>query len=105
MISAKNLRPLGGMVLLERLSGDATTKGGIVIPESARSSVLARVVATGPGHYLGAASSRRRESLLAKGQTVLIPEWESRALFRFTEEGRELGLVDEDDVSAILEEG
>lgn len=45
-----SIRPLGDYVLLERLEAETTTKGGIVIPDSAKeTSQQAKVVAVGTG--------------------------------------------------------
>lgn len=118
MIRPSKIRPMRGVVLLERLAGDERTKGGILIPETARDSVLCVVVAVGPGHYLSETSARRREPMLKKGDRVLVPKWGERALLEFRYragegdapedlafDGKELALVDEDDVSGVVEGG
>lgn len=47
------LKPLGSRVLLQRLEPEATMKGGIILPDSAKKKQeRARVVAVGPGKKL-----------------------------------------------------
>ena len=84
-MSNVNLRPLGDRVLVKRLEAEEKTKGGIIIPDSAKEKPLeGEVVAVGP-----AARSENGDIVpleLKKGDRVLFGKWS----------GTEVKLDDED---------
>jgi chaperonin GroES len=84
-MSVVNLRPLGDRVLVKRLEAEEKTKGGIIIPDSAKEKPLeGEVVAVGPG---GRGDNGQVVPLeLKKGDRVLFGKWS----------GTEVKLDDED---------
>ena len=96
--SSLKIRPLGEKVLLKRLEAEETTKGGIVLPDTAKEKPQkGKVLAVGDGKLLD--DGTRAKFQVAKGDTVLF------ASFGGTEikvEGEEYMLMDESDILAIL---
>ena len=95
---APKIRPLGEKVLISRLEAEETTKGGIVLPDSAKEKPQkGKILAVGEGKLLD--DGTRAKFQVAKGDTVLF------ASFAGTEikvSGTEYVLMDESDVLAIL---
>ena len=86
------VRPLNDRVLVKRVASESKTKGGIIIPETAKEKPLEGVVvAVGPGAVRPDGS--RRESLLRAGQRVLFGRYD----------GTEVKIADEEHL--ILREG
>ena len=76
MERASQFRPLADRVLLRKLEPEATTKGGLVIPESAQGkerASRAEVVAVGPGAKLE--SGVVLPCTLKHGDEVLVAKW------------------------------
>ena len=71
---APKIRPLGEKVLLKRLEAEETTKGGIVLPDTAKEKPQkGTVLALGDGRMLEDGS--RAEFQVAKGDTVLFSSY------------------------------
>ncbi|MFT3925241.1 MAG: co-chaperone GroES [Myxococcales bacterium] len=69
------VRPLNDRVLVKRVASESKTKGGIIIPETAKEKPLEGVVvAVGPGAVRRDGS--RRELLLRAGQRVLFGRYD-----------------------------
>lgn len=84
-MSVANLRPLGDRVLVKRLEAEEKTKGGIIIPDSAKEKPLeGEIVAVGPGARGDNGQIVPLE--LKKGDRVLFGKWS----------GTEVKLDDED---------
>ena len=93
------IRPLRDNVLLKRTEGEEKTKGGIVLPETAKEKpVEAEVVAVGPGKRTD--EGRIIEPSVKKGDRVLFAKWAGTEI----EMGGEKHLiVREDEILAVIE--
>ena len=93
------VRPLGEKVLIRRLEAEETTRGGIVLPDTAKEKPQkGKVLALGEGKLLDDGS--RAKFQVKVGDTVLF------ASFAGTEiklQGEDLMLMDESDILAILD--
>lgn len=94
-----NVRPLGEKVLIKRLEAEQKTKGGIVIPDSAKEKPQkGTVLAIGDGRMLK--DGTRAKPQVAKGDKVLFSSYAGTEI---KIDGEELMLMDESDILAILE--
>lgn len=97
--SKKHIRPLGNRVLLKR-SEATSTKGGIILPDSAKEKPQqGTVIAVGPG-------KRDKNGTLAsmnvkEGQTVLFSSYAGSEVK--ADDGQEYLVVSESDILAIIE--
>jgi chaperonin GroES len=95
---AIKLRPLGDRVLVRRIDSEEKTKGGIIIPDSAKEKPLeGEVVAIGPGRVLDNGQS--------KPMCVKVSDRVLFAKYAETEvklEGQSFLLLREDDILGIL---
>jgi chaperonin GroES len=96
--AAPKIRPLGGKVLIQRLEAEEKTKGGIVLPDTAKEKPQkGTVLSVGDGQLLD--DGTRATFQVKKGDRVLF------ASFGGTEikyEGEEYLLMDESDILAVL---
>jgi chaperonin GroES len=95
-----NLKPLNDYILIEPLKEDEVTKGGIVIPETAREerAIKGKVIAVGPGKLN---DKGERVSLNVKeGQVVIFKKY---APDEVKIDDKEYYFVREDDILAIVE--
>jgi len=92
------IRPLGDKILVDRLEADAKTKGGIILPDSAKEKPKeGRVLALGDGRLLD--DGTRVKFTVKEGDRIIF------ASFAGTEikhDGKELLLLSEEDVLAIV---
>ncbi len=93
-----NIRPLNDRILVKRLEAESKTKGGIVLPETAKEKPKkGEVIAVGPGKVL---ENGKRQSLeLKKGDKIIF---ESYAGTEIKIEDEEYLLMKEDDVLGII---
>ena len=96
---ASKVRPLHNRIIVQRIKDEEKTKGGIIIPDSAKEKPTeGKVIAAGPG--------RRDEKghLIAmdvkKGDRVLFSKYSGNEV---NLDGEEHLIISEDDVLAILE--
>ena len=93
------IRPLGDKVIVERLEADAVTAGGIVLPGSAQEKPKrGTIVSVGDGKQLDDGS--RGEMTVKKGQQVLFTSYAGTEV---KVGGKELLIMDESDILAIVE--
>ncbi len=93
------IHPLHDRVLLKRLAKTDKSKGGIIIPDSAKEKSLeARVVAVGKGKVL--ANGKIAEPKVKPKDRVLIEKWSGSEIKL---EGEEHVIVREDEILAILD--
>ena len=94
-----HIKPLNDRILVKRLEAEEKTKGGIVLPETAKEKPKeGEVIAVGPGKML---ENGKRQSLeLKKGDKIIF---ESYAGTEIKVEGKEYLLLKEDDVLGIIE--
>ena len=94
-----NIRPLHDRLLVKRRQEDATTAGGIVIPDSAAEKpIRGQVVAVGNGKVLGDGSVRKLD--LTKGDQVLFGKYSGTEV---KVDGDELLMLREEDIMAVFE--
>ena len=93
-----NIRPLGEKVLIRRLEADQMTKGGIVLPDSAKEKPQrGTVLALGDGKLLDDGS--RGDFQVAAGDTVLFASYGGTEI---KIDRQEYLLMDESDILAII---
>jgi len=96
--AAPKIRPLGGKVLVKRLEAEEVTRGGIVLPDSAKEKPQkGTVLALGDGKLLDDGS--RADFQVKKGQKVLFTSYAGTEI---KIDGEEYMLMDESDILAIL---
>jgi chaperonin GroES len=93
------IKPLNDRVLVKRIEETQVTKGGIVIPDTAKEKPMeGRVIAVGPGKMSDAGN---RMSLQAKeGDRILFGKYSGTEI---KVEGEEYLMMREDDILAIVE--
>jgi len=93
------IRPLHDRVLVKRLESEEKTKGGIIIPDSAKEKPLeGKVVAAGPGKR---DDSGRVHSLdVKKGDKILFGKYAGTEI---KIEGEEMVIVREEDILGVIE--
>ncbi len=93
------IRPLHDRVLVKRLDEEEKTKGGIIIPDSAKEKPQeGKVIAAGGGKVTEDGKTVALE--VQKGDRVLFSKYAGTEV---TLEGEEHLIIREDDVLAILE--
>jgi len=95
-----NLKPLNDYILIEPLKEDEVTKGGIVIPETAREerAIKGKVIAVGPGKLND--KGERLSLNVKEGQVVIFKKY---APDEVKIDDKEYYFVREDDILAIVE--
>ncbi len=93
-------RPLHDRVAVKRVEEEQKTKGGIIIPDTAKEKPQeGTVLAAGPGRIL---DDGKRESMdVQEGQKVLYAKY---AGTEFKVDGEELLIVSQKDILAIVED-
>ena len=93
------IRPLGDHVLVKRIKEEEKTRGGIIIPDTAKEKPTeAEVVAVGNGKDLK--DGKRRAVSVKAGYFVLFGKYSGTEL-KF--DGQEMVMIEEDDILAIVE--
>lgn len=94
-------RPLHDRILVRRVQSDERTKGGIIIPDTAKEKPQeGEVIATGPG-----ARNDQGEVValdVKKGDRVLFGKWSGTEI---SIDGEDLLIMKESDVMGILDTG
>ena len=94
-----NLKPLHDRVLVERVSSEDKTKGGIIIPDTAQEKPM-------EGKVLAAGSGARNENGqvvaldVKKGDRILFGKWSGTEV---KIDGKELLIIKESDIMGIIE--
>lgn len=92
------LVPLGDKIVIERLDAEEKTKGGIILPESAKEKPKqGKVISVGSGKLLD--SGERSQLSVKAGDVVLFANYAGTEI---KIEGKELLVMSEDDVLAIV---
>ncbi len=98
MTKAK-IRPLGQNVLVRRLEAEEKTKGGIVLPDTAKEKPKeGEVIAVGEGEVQK--DGKHKAFQVKSGDRVLFS---SDAVTDGTLEGDELLIISEDDILGVVE--
>lgn len=94
-----NIRPLNDKIVVKRLEAEEMTKGGIVLPDSAKEKPKeGRVISVGLGKLL---KDGKRAEFTVKADDRVI--FSSYAGTEIKLEGEEFLILSEDDVLAIVE--
>ena len=94
-----DLKPLGDRVVVKALEAESKTKGGIVLPDSAKEKPQeGKVVAVGRGKTLESGAIQTME--VKVGDKVLYGKYSGNIIT--TKEGEELLEMREDDIIAII---
>jgi chaperonin GroES len=94
-----NIQPLGDRVVLKQLDAETKTKGGIVIPDSAKEKPQeGKIVAVGKGKVLENGTLQPLE--VKVGDKVLYGKYSGNEIT--TKEGEELLIMKEEDILAII---
>ena len=92
------LKPLYDRILATRLASEEKTKGGIIIPESAKEKPLeGKVMAVGDGKLLD--DGTLRKLAVKKGDKILFGKYAGTEI---KVDGEEVVILREDDVLAII---
>jgi chaperonin GroES len=93
-----SFRPLGDRVLVKRVEEETKTKGGIIIPDTAKEKPQeGEIVAVGPGAR--DESGKRIEPDVKPGDRILFGKWSGQEV---KVDGQELLIMKETDVLGIL---
>ncbi|HEX8789608.1 MAG TPA: co-chaperone GroES [Polyangiaceae bacterium] len=92
------IRPLGDRIVVKRLQQEEKTKGGIIIPDTAKEKPLeALVVAVGNGKVLKNGKTRKLD--VKEGDRILIGKYSGNEVKL---DGVEHVIIGEDEVLAVL---
>jgi chaperonin GroES len=93
------VRPLHDRIIVKRLEGETLTKGGIIIPDSAKEKPIeGRVLAVGNGKRLEDGSVRPLD--VKEGDRILFGKYSGTEI---KVDGEEHLILREDDVLAVVE--
>jgi len=92
------ITPLGDKVVIQRVEPEATTAGGIVLPDAAREqSSEGRIVSVGSGRVLP--DGTLVELQVSEGDRVLYSGWSGTEV---NIDGHDLLILSESDILAVL---
>ena len=95
-----NIRPLQDRIVVKRIEGESKTKGGIIIPDSAKEKpVQAKVIAVGNGKVLK--DGKVRPVDVKVGDTVLFGKYSGSEIKL---DGEEHLIMREDDLLAVFQD-
>ena len=93
------IRPLHDRVIVKRIEEEETTKGGIIIPDTAKEKPIeGEIVAVGAGKILE--NGKKQPLEVKKGDKVLFGKYAGTDI---TVEGEEYLIMREDDIIAVIE--
>ena len=94
------LQPLGERVVVEREESESKTAGGIVLPDTAKDKpARGKIISVGNGRLLD--DGKRSELQVKVGERVVFSSYAGET---FKVEDRELLLMREDDILAVLDD-
>jgi len=94
-----NIRPLQDRVLVKRIEKDNVTKGGIIIPDTAKEKPMeAEVIAVGNGKRLENGESRQMD--VSVGDVILFSKYSGTEV---KIAGEEHLILREDDIIGVVE--
>ncbi len=94
-----NIQPLGDRVVVKPLEAESKTKGGIVLPDTAKEKPQeGKIVAVGKGKVLDSGTIQSPE--VKVGDKVLYGKYSGNEIT--TKEGEELLIMREEDILAII---
>jgi chaperonin GroES len=94
------IKPLNDYVLVEPIKQEEVTKGGIIIPDTAREdrAIKGKIIAVGPGKIND--KGERIQLSVKEGQTVIFKKY---APDEIKIDDKEYYFIREDDIMAVLE--
>ena len=93
------IRPLQDRIIVKRIDEEETTKGGIIIPDTAKEKPQeGKVIAVGPGKVLDDGKIQPLD--VKKGNRVLFSKYSGTEV---NIEGEEHLIVREDDILGVIE--
>ena len=93
------IRPLQDRVIVKRIEEDEKTKGGIIIPDTAKEKPIeGKVVAVGSGKILE--NGKKQPLEIKKGDRILFGKYAGTDI---QIEGEERLIMKEDDIIAVVE--
>lgn len=93
-----NFRPLHDRILVKRLTGEEKTKGGIIIPDSAKEKPLeGEIVATGNGKVMDTGQTMKLD--VKNGDRILFTKYTGNDV---KIDGEEYTIMREDDILGIV---
>jgi chaperonin GroES len=93
------IQPLGDRVVVKQLEAEAKTKGGILLPDTAKEKPQeGEVIAVGKGKVLDSGAVQALE--VKVGDRILYGKYSGNEIT--TKEGQELLIMREEDILAIL---
>lgn len=94
-----SFRPLHDRVLVRRLEQQETTKGGIIIPDTAKEKPMeGKVVAVGTGYH--SEDGKTRPLAVKENDTVIFTKWSGTEI---SIDGEEYLVMKESDIMGILD--
>ena len=97
-MAKSKFRPLHDRVVVKRIDAEEKTKGGIIIPDSAKEKPMeGKVVAVGPGAR--GEDGKLHPLDLKKGDRVLFGKWSGTEVKL---DGEELLIMKESDIMGVL---
>jgi chaperonin GroES len=92
------LKPLGDKVVVKRLEAEEKTRGGIVLPDTAKEKPKrGKIVAVGPGKTLE--SGEVAKPTVKKGDEVIFSSFAGTEI---TVDGEEMLIMSTDDILAVV---
>ena len=93
------IRPLADKVLVQRLEAETMTRGGIVLPDSAKEKPQrGKIVSVGKGKVLDDGTTRKLE--VKKGDNILFSSYAGTEI---EIDGKEYLIMSESDIMAVIE--
>ena len=94
------LKPLHDRVLVRRLEGDEKSKGGIIIPDTAKEKPgEGEILAVGDGEVTE--DGKKRGMSVKKGDRILFGKWSGQEV---KIDGEELLIMKESDILGIIQQ-
>jgi chaperonin GroES len=98
-VSQMDIKPLGDRVVIQPLEAEAKTKGGILLPDTAKEKPQeGKVIAVGKGKVLDSGAVQAPE--VKVGDKVLYGKYSGNEIT--TKDGEELLIMREEDILAII---
>jgi chaperonin GroES len=99
MAKAPKIKPLGQNVLLRRLEAEEKTKGGIILPDTAKEKPKeGEILALGEGEL--DKNGKRKDFQVKKGDRVIFSSYAGTEV-KF--DGEEFLILSEDDILGVVE--
>jgi chaperonin GroES len=94
------LKPLNDKIIVKRLEAENKTRGGIVLPDTAKEKPKeGKVVAVGEGKLLE--SGKRQAPQVKKGDRIIFTSYAGSEM---KIDGEEMLILNEEDILAVIEE-